>query len=378
MTDSRFRSLDSFRGLAILMVVAGHCLYRHFDAYGWFFGRIAGKLHLGVQIFFVIGGFAIAGSLDRALDRRGSAWEFMKRRVSRIYVPHLFGLAFAALILPTIVGLLPVLKGNRPLFHHYYAYSGWEWLGIATLAKPLFEDAILSGSFRPLNPALWYVCVIMQIYGIVALAVCFGAKARVFLAAITVLAVLPWIPQMSAHVPKWVFLPLWPCFYAGMLLFWAVQKQWFLTRTAAGSWLAGTLALCAMVVVMYSSRALWWPKGLFSVAVVVLFWVIYPFDETISRSAPMRALAFVGAFSYSLFIMHLPLRHMLRIVMSRLPMVSQIPKHVSVPIILIPSIVVLSFVWFLFFEEPGSIKATGAALLSPLATLRGAARPERS
>ena len=199
-------------------------------------------MHLDVQTSFVISGFAIAGSLDCAIARGASALAFVRRRIARIYVPHLFGLAFAALILPTLTGLLPVLKGNRPLFQHYCTCSGWDWLGIVTLTKPSFENVVITDSFRPLNPALRYVCAIMQMYTIVALAVCFRAKAKAFLAAITVLAFMPWVPRVSGPVPKGLFLPFWPYFYVGMLLLWAVQKEWYRSRSTVGAWQTAALA----------------------------------------------------------------------------------------------------------------------------------------
>src|SRR6185503_9896828 len=70
--------LDGARGLAIIMVVAGHCLGRY---EGW-----AQRGVLGVDLFFVLSGFLITTLLveewnrDRSLNLR----EFYVRRARRL------------------------------------------------------------------------------------------------------------------------------------------------------------------------------------------------------------------------------------------------------------------------------------------------------
>ncbi len=92
-------SLDSIRGLAVLMVV----LFHGFGSYKWqlLFGLRVGALvtsflacgRFGVDVFFVLSGFLITGLLMKARDRRDFYQNFYLRRVLRILPVYLLMLA---------------------------------------------------------------------------------------------------------------------------------------------------------------------------------------------------------------------------------------------------------------------------------------------
>ena len=69
--------LDGVRGLAIIMVVAGHCLGLY---EGW-----AQRGVLGVDLFFVLSGFLITSILIRVREGVGSVFVFWGRRALRIF-----------------------------------------------------------------------------------------------------------------------------------------------------------------------------------------------------------------------------------------------------------------------------------------------------
>src|SRR6266849_4210361 len=82
MSEFRFRhypELHGFRGLAVLMVVAGHLLF-------FSFGDHSQLGSLGVLLFFVLSGFLITGVLLNEKDARGriSLENFYLRRVLRL------------------------------------------------------------------------------------------------------------------------------------------------------------------------------------------------------------------------------------------------------------------------------------------------------
>jgi len=101
--NPRYYSLDLWRGVACLMVLAYHVTGPHlvhestgivrlalsFTALGW----------LGVPIFFVISGYCIGAAADRA-SRDSITWRtFAWRRVRRIFPPYLALLAVSAFFL---------------------------------------------------------------------------------------------------------------------------------------------------------------------------------------------------------------------------------------------------------------------------------------
>jgi len=88
--------LDGLRGLAILIVVAGHVIHHNFGVPAG--GHLGG---LGVLLFFVLSGFLITGLLDREKDQTGSIVlsRFYFRRALRLFPALFFFLAVVGLLI---------------------------------------------------------------------------------------------------------------------------------------------------------------------------------------------------------------------------------------------------------------------------------------
>ena len=91
-----FPQLDGLRGLAILLVVAGHVIHHNFGVAAG--GSLAG---FGVLLFFVLSGFLITGLLDREKAETGSIAlsTFYLRRVLRLFPALFFFLAVVCLLI---------------------------------------------------------------------------------------------------------------------------------------------------------------------------------------------------------------------------------------------------------------------------------------
>src|SRR5579859_6248198 len=92
MSEKQIRAdIQGLRAVAVVTVIANH-----------FFPAVLGNGYLGVDVFFVISGFVITGSLSRSRDDRFSAFfrRFFERRVRRL-LPALI----ACVVLTTAVGL---------------------------------------------------------------------------------------------------------------------------------------------------------------------------------------------------------------------------------------------------------------------------------
>jgi len=94
-------------------------------------------------------------------------------------------------------------------------------------------------------------------------------------------------------------LGLWPDFFVGALAWWAARSP-----TPASKYLAAAgLALLALL-------ALSWPGGyggqglLVAIATATILWAISGQDQRVAANPFLRKLAWVGGFSYSLYLIH--------------------------------------------------------------------------
>src|SRR4051812_354276 len=104
-------TLDGWRAIAILGVMASHAGHSYSEAYGResFFDRIAAGTH-GVNLFFAISGLLITSRLLEEWDNTGSVSlrRFYTRRAFRILPPALLYLACVALL--GVFGFLPMVR----------------------------------------------------------------------------------------------------------------------------------------------------------------------------------------------------------------------------------------------------------------------------
>lgn len=100
VTRSRIEALDGLRGLAALIVVFRH-LFNSVEMsieqqVAILHGPLSTFLNAqgGVQLFFVLSGFVLSGSLARSTGLR-DVGDFVIRRIFRIHPPYVFALLFA-------------------------------------------------------------------------------------------------------------------------------------------------------------------------------------------------------------------------------------------------------------------------------------------
>jgi peptidoglycan/LPS O-acetylase OafA/YrhL len=89
MTMRRLDSLEGLRFLSSIAIVAGHYIPYAVGETPWI-----GRLHLAVDLFFVISGIVIASNYADRIATIGDWCSYMLRRIARIYPLHLATLAF--------------------------------------------------------------------------------------------------------------------------------------------------------------------------------------------------------------------------------------------------------------------------------------------
>jgi len=142
----RIHSLDTLRGLALVMVVAIHCSQSYHSVFG-ISHLLAPYGSLGVQLFFIISGFTMLLTFGDNFSSR-IVWAFYLRRVARI-VP-LFWIA--------ILGYL-LLDG---LNSRFWAPNGIHWSEI--ISSFLFLNGFMPQAINAIVPGGWSIAIEMQFY----------------------------------------------------------------------------------------------------------------------------------------------------------------------------------------------------------------------
>ena len=300
MPLQRYKLIDAFRGMAILWIMCFHVLIDVRIQYGPVINFIIRHGYLGVQAFFVISGYGFAASLSDGRHHHPAA--YLAGRLKRVYVPCWWQLLFAALIIPYL-GTFVAMAATIPSDMVFPGYTLPEWLQVISLARVFSAgEWALYEPFWPMNSALWYIAVIVQIYIFLALCMA-GRKYTSFLMiGMGLLSLATFHPAVKALVPIGLFIPYFAQFYIGILAYRVLARH---PAPQLG---------CALGLVLLSAAAVFWCEYAgtlllelaFSLLIAALFIALHKYDDKLSDRLIIRLLIFVGTFSYSLYLLHLP------------------------------------------------------------------------
>ena len=166
--QKRVASLDGLRGLAILLVVAGH-YFPEVDllAFGW----------IGLNLFFVLSGYLITSRLTTRYQYASHDLpDFYKRRFLRIFPLYYGVLIFFFLLLPV------VLSGYDSFYGSLYERQAWYWTFTSNVM------IILKGlPHSPVFFHFWSLAVEEQFYVVWPLVLWASWKARVVVPVLVLL-----------------------------------------------------------------------------------------------------------------------------------------------------------------------------------------------
>ncbi len=303
-------SLDAWRGFAALWVVMVHAvvptmLTKFPGLAGSALYRLPLLGALGVPIFFVISGFCIANAADVLVPRADGRIKFVQARFKRLYPPYIImsAIAFVASILAGIAvhkHIIPssYLAGFDPL-HAPFVY----WFAAVTLTQmPLGQTPILAPFWSLSYEAAFYVVVLAGL--VVASRV---AKLRLVtvLHVVTALAIVLYIVN-----PALAIFPLdhWPQFGVGVLLYDLLRNPHERRAQITALVLGAGVAIAAIAHPTLGYGGIDKPPISVQLATSLLtgliIWGTYRYDREILKFAPVRWLASVGVFSYSLYLSH--------------------------------------------------------------------------
>jgi peptidoglycan/LPS O-acetylase OafA/YrhL len=295
---ARYRFIDALRGLAAVAVVgfhakAGHHIDALCHAMPPFASTLLGRGDLGVEVFFVVSGFVLAHSMaDADVDLR-YVGRFLLRRQVRLDPPYwasmLLVVALGALSNRIVPGKAFVPPGpGRVLAHVFYLQ---DLLGVA-----------------PLNSIYWTLCIEIQFYLAFALMMLLATALRrrglsvdsafyaVTLPAVAVSDL--WPLGLAPFEVRGLFVPHFHLFVAGVTVWWAVVPRRG-DRRAAG-FAVGSLALLGIAAGARGDVAL--GAGAATAGAILVAGTLGKLTTWLSA----RPLQFLGAISYSLYLVHNP------------------------------------------------------------------------
>jgi peptidoglycan/LPS O-acetylase OafA/YrhL len=268
----RIESLDYLRGMAALAVCYFHLVKGRPEMFsGNFLKEIGSYGNWGAQAFFVISGFVIPYVLCRQPGGLRGFLPFMSRRLRRFYPP------FAAAML---LGLV-LLAGSS------FAASGSP-LHFPSLKEMAANITLTAGLLRIpwQSPVYWTLAIELQFYIFIALAFpllrpSLGARAQA--AALVLFCLPPFLFTYTEILFK--FLSYFGAGYACMAFMLETR------RAARPRWIL--LGLCSLPATFWIDGV----KGCMTVAISVLAILLL-------QGVRLPALAWLGAVSYSLYLIH--------------------------------------------------------------------------
>ncbi|HEX2852745.1 MAG TPA: acyltransferase [Opitutaceae bacterium] len=281
----RYRTLDAWRGIAALAVVLFHSFGRlaaNEQVTAWFepLRRVSQYGWLGVTLFFVISGYCIADQLERMTARGGPVSRFWLNRLLRIYPPYLAALAFAIAlnVVTTPFNHLPLALA--------FPSGAKAWLGDLTLLHFPFD--------LPIHLTVsWSLAVEVGFYLVCGLGLLLPSRYfRILGFSLAAGVFLPPLPQPLG------FLNFWPHFFSGMLAYWAILQH----RNGRRAWATiAPLVLIGLVALLQAKLT-----DIVAVAFAGGIVALAPYDASLAGRKPVKWLAAAGVFSYSIYLIHLP------------------------------------------------------------------------
>lgn len=363
MTDDpiRYKLLGAFRGLAILWIVCYHLLNSVSEHYGFIIDTLVKYGYLGVPVFFVISGYGIAASTSHAVHQPHI---FLMRRAKRIFPLYWWSVLIAAFVVPFFHSVSLIFKTGAFAFS-LPPYSLTEWLQVITLTSIFSATSwALNTAFDPINGPVWYLAVIAQIYIYVYICLYFKRYYPVLMFVGFIVSLATLVPAVKNLLPFGLFLPYFSQFYIGFAVYSLLNGGF----VPAGRSITKLSIFCLCLGVLYFVTATNKQSLEVSIALITgcIFLMAYKYDRNLENWGLVRVLFVVGAFSYSLYLLHFPLRIWGGMVAQNLfPFVGESVK----PIVMMTVVIALSFICYLFFEKPSGQMNVLRGLASPINTI---------
>lgn len=290
MKSKRYPEIDLLRGVACLMVVAFHYLYRGQQG-GWlmdqpvqWLGALASYGYLGVHLFFMISGFVIFMSAEGVSTR-----DFFSSRVSRLYPVLWVGVLLTSLV--------------TYLFSSPHFQVGWlQLLSNLTMVPHWMRMDYVDGAY-------WSLAVELQFYILIGCMVWLKQLRR----AEWVMAAWLLIGTVNA-VRRIYFLEFWlvaqwaSLFVAGMIFYRSSREGWTRARLGLMIW---CYALSMNYVINPASNdhtvvnGFQRPGVMIALALLTSFYLVFlAMTKQWLSVAGSSVILWMGVLTYPVYILH--------------------------------------------------------------------------
>ena len=290
---TNYRSLDHWRGIAVLWVVLFHGFGTTYEAslhpIAEALKILAAPGYLGVHLFFVISGYCVSAFAYRAIELNRGGGYFIRQRLSRIMPTY-----WAALMVTTALNLL-ASAFNRTTFWQNLPNTWNEWIGNLFLIQPY-----LGTKFYLI--VYWSLVVEVGFYLIMALFVALHLRSQRIAIAAAIIFSLASLATPSD--PRLLAIWHWTEFVCGALAFLAIKASASSDHRKEMTFILCILLLFAFGILLATngrSNELW-----FSTAFALLLYFLRRMDDAISDARWLEPLALIGTISYSIYLVHLP------------------------------------------------------------------------
>jgi len=354
---NRFPALDGLRGLAALYVVLHHA-YMLFLVPNTFYDRWLGFMKYGgisVSLFIMLSGFCLALPVfGNNGFLRGGARQFLVKRARRILPPY-YAALFCSLILNFVT--------YGAVFAPYSVKDGLKSL----VSHVLVIHNILGnwengfyGDYR-INGVLWSIPVECQIYLVFPLLLLLWPRLKAW-GTLLFVGVLAIVVQLNVYGTPWNGLncAYYFLFTAGMAAAWIVQNRpnWSAREIKIIGWTPVAAFLCLCVFLHFAG--LKWAHGHFDQFQFLTVLIGFPLLLAVAVVPKWRQplshphLVTLGGFSYSLYLLHMPLLKLLIVDFISLWVhpLGIVGAYTLTLVTAIPVILCISYRFSLIFEQP--------------------------
>ena len=297
----RYHSLDLWRGVACLSVLAYHAYAIRSGngpldllTWGW----------LGVPLFFVISGYCIAAAVDQHARRGDRLWRFAWRRWRRIFPPYLW-------IVALTVGASVVFPLEAWLKRPYHSLGAvpmpgdllpWQWIGSLTLTEGWRTHLIWRGGPQWYLAHAWTLGYEEQFYAAMGLlAVVCGRHWRVGAAFVTLATVGCVLLIRPESIAGYFFDGQWLMFACGVAVY-----------THTGPWRSAAIVVAAEAFAVWQGNWSLETAAAFAAALIALRRA----DARLIASPSLAPLAWCGVRCYSIYLIHYPVVRLVATVLS--------------------------------------------------------------
>ncbi len=321
----RYATLDCWRGLACLAVVAFHStaayvadapfLARvpseggtHADWLCW----LCARMWIGVPLFFVVSGYCIAAAAVNTVERGRTIRSFLLRRLRRIYPPLWIYLVLSAAMLMVLPGAM--MPGPTHGFEHPIprpqSLDWWHWFGQFTLTEE-WRGNIVGPPKNYFAGQLWTLCYEEQFY--LVMAACAAVARRwLFAAAAAISAFVALVLIDAVKLPfdpaGFFFDGFWLAFAAGIAVYYRCHRATSILKFALDGLLLAALVWAMRSVPGSAAFAPGIPSSLtVAFAAALLMGWAYRFDPCTTNALLLAPLRWCGERCYSLYLVHAPI-----------------------------------------------------------------------